>query len=127
MSLPWIRFQTSFPSSPEIVGLIDRKRHSAVVAFVCGLAYCGQHDATGGFIPKGALPFVHASKRDAADLVDCGLWQRGPTGYIVTGWDKYQQSNITQADRANSGRHAACVRWHTQPCSKCSPVDEEVS
>lgn len=119
----WIRFQTSFPGSPEVLALVGARKHKAIVTFVAGLGYCGQHE-TGGYIPDGALPLLHGTKREALDLVDAGLWEKGVTGYMVRGWDTYQHSNITAADRAAAGKIAACKRWHAQPCSKCRHVDE---
>lgn len=124
MSLDWIRLETSIAGDEKIVDLIERKRHTAVVAYVFSLAYCG-HQENHGFIHRGSLPMFHATKKDADDLVAVGLWDKMPSGWAIPNFDKYQLTNISAQDRTVSGKLAACKRWHSQPCAKCSPADDK--
>lgn len=54
MGLPWIRLDTSFPTNPKVLELVESKRHKAAFGYVCGLTYAGLH-GTDGFIPAGVL------------------------------------------------------------------------
>lgn len=126
VSLPWVRLDTAFGDNPKVLGLIGERKHRAVLAYVLGLAYSGKHEL-GGFIPRGALPVLHATTGDARALVDARLWHETPKGWQINDFGDYQVTNVTQENRINAAKVAACKRWHTQPCSKCLPVDEGVS
>lgn len=124
MAIPWVRLDTGFPDNPKVLELLARKRPTAVVAFICGIAWCGRQE-TAGAIPRTALPFLHATKRDAADLVSVRLWLPTEIGWQVKDFDEYQQTNVTSADRSRAGRKASCKRWHPQPCTQCGFATEE--
>jgi len=114
MGLPWIRLDTQFPSHPKILELIEEKKHSAAFAWVCGLAYSGAH-GTDGFMPKAALPFLHARKADADALVRVGLWTAKPGGWDINSWKEFQQSSSETEERkkrlSDRARKAAEARW----------------
>jgi len=111
VSLPWVRLDTQFGHNPKVLALIEAKAHPALVAYVCGLGYAGAH-GTAGFIPTAALPFVHATKRHAAQLVDVGLWHETVGGYQVNDWDDYQVSGEESQRRRKRAQKAALKRWH---------------
>lgn len=120
MGLPWVRFDTSFPHHDKVVELVGvRGGREAGFVYVCGLAYCGQHESD-GLIPFSALPFVHGRKRDAELLVAHGLWRPHPRGWEVVNYLERQASSATleqsRADRSAAGRKANCVRWHGARC-----------
>ncbi len=73
MGLPWVRLDTQFPSNPKVLELTSSNRWRAAFVYLTGLAYCGQH-GTDGYLPEASLPFIHATKRDADELVKVGLW-----------------------------------------------------
>jgi hypothetical protein len=62
--MPWVRLDTGLPDHPKILALIAAKKQRAALVYVFGLAYSGRHE-TDGFVPKMALPFLHASTADA--------------------------------------------------------------
>lgn len=128
MSLPWVRLDTGFPDNPKVLELLSAGKHKAVVVYVCSLAWAGRHD-TKGRVPKAALPFLHGTKRDADALVKARLWDATAdgSGWVVHDFEDYQITNVSQSDRSNAAKIAACKRWHSQPCSKCSPVDVEAA
>lgn len=126
MTLPWIRLDTAIGDNPKMLHLFELGKHRAVLAYILGLAYSGRHE-TAGLIPRGALPLLRATAGDARALVDARLWHAVDGGWAINDFDVYQITNVTQENRSNAAKIAACHRWHSQPCSKCSPIDQEAS
>ena len=110
MPLPWVRLDTQFPSNPKILGLIEDKNYRAAFAYVAGLCYSGAH-GTDGFLPDLSLPFIHATRRDATTLAECGLWVPAPGGWDINGWNEFQQSSDETAKRKEAAKKAALIRW----------------
>lgn len=110
MGLPWIRLDTSMPTNPKVLELIDAKRHKAAFGYVCGLTYAGLH-GTDGFIPAGVLVFIHMTKTEAAHLVDVGLWVPVAGGWLINGWDEFQVSDEAAKARRERAQKAAAKRW----------------
>lgn len=117
MSLPWVRLDTQFATNPKVLCLIEQKAHAAIVAYVCGLGYAGAH-GTAGYIPSSALPFIHASKRVAEQLVKAGLWHTAVGGYQVNDWDEYQPTGPEAEKRKEKAQLAALARWHPEEYEK---------
>lgn len=111
--LSWVRVDTQFAMNPKILMLVEDKAHRAINLYVFGLGYCGAQ-GTDGFVPKGALRFLHATKRDADKLVEVGLWVPNPAGWDVNGWRDYQPSSEETQRRKDKARKAAEVRWASQ-------------
>jgi len=109
--LPWVRLDTQFGHNPKVLVLIEAKAHAALVAYVCGLGYAGAQ-GTDGYIPVAALPFIHATKRHAHQLVDAGLWHETVGGWQVYDWDDYQRSSMDAVERRERAQRAALARWH---------------
>jgi hypothetical protein len=108
MGLPWVRLDTQFPSNPKVLELVAKKQQAAAFAYLCSLAYAGQH-GTDGYIPSYALPFIHATNQIAKQLVDVGLWHPTPGGWLVNGWDEFQVSDDAarkRRERAQKGGQA---------------------
>ena len=111
MPLPWVRLDTAFPSNPKLLAMVAEKDgHRAGLAYVCSLGYCGAH-GTDGFIPREALPFIHARPADAARLVRHGFWHDQPGGWLVNGWDEFQESSAETQERRRKAQMAAQIRW----------------
>jgi hypothetical protein len=119
MALPWVRLDTGLPDHPKILALIDMKKRNAALVYVMGLAYAGRHE-TDGFIPKSALPFLHANKADAHALCDVYLWHHADGGWQINDWAEYQptsdSSNARRAALRESSRKGNCVRHHGPDC-----------
>ena len=113
MGLPWIRLDTSFPTNPKVLELVESKRHKAAFGYVCGLTYAGLH-GTDGFIPVGALPFIHVTKAEAAHLVGVGLWVPVAGGWLINGWDEFQVSDEAAKKRRERAQKAAARRWEKE-------------
>lgn len=110
MALPWVRLDTQFASNPKILELISDKKYRAAFAWTCSLGYSGAH-GTDGFLPSTCLPFVHATKGDAADLVRSRLWLECPGGWEINGWTEFQESSEVAALRKKRAQEAARARW----------------
>lgn len=119
MSLPWVRLDTAIADHPKMLMLMDDKKHRAALAYILGITYSGRHELD-GFIPRAALPFLHATKADASALADVGMWSECQGGWRINGWEEYQvSSDETRKRREKSQRDAArmnCVRWHGSDC-----------
>lgn len=112
MPLPWVRLDTSLPSNPKILALLQRKDgHRAAFAYICGLAYSGAHGLD-GFLTKESLPFLHCRGCDAALLVQFGLWITVPGGWQINGWMEFQQSSEETQKRRARAIAAAQARWN---------------
>jgi hypothetical protein len=111
MGLPWVRLDTQFPSNPKVLELTSAGRWRAAFVYLTGLAYCGQH-GTDGYVPEACLPFIHATKRDADDLVKVGLWHTDMGGWSINGWSEFQISDEEAKARSEKARRAAMERWH---------------
>lgn len=110
MSLPWVRLDTGFPRNLKILSLAEDRQWQAITGYVCGLAYAGEQ-GTDGFIARGALPFIHATPRTAAQLVEVGLWVTAGGGWEINDWREYQPSPEANARRSDHARVAAQKRW----------------
>lgn len=110
MGLPWVRLDTQFASNPKVLELTAAGRWRAAFVYVAGLAYSGAH-GTNGYLPDASLGFIHATKRDAADLVKAGLWHEDVGGFQINGWDEFQISDEAAQARRDKARKAALTRW----------------
>jgi hypothetical protein len=110
MGLPWVRLDCQMPTNPKVLQLIERKRFRAAFAYVCSLTYSGQH-GTDGFIPATALMFIHATRAEANQLVEVGLWVPAPGGWIINGWDEFQVSDEAAKKRRERAQKGAAKRW----------------
>lgn len=116
-----MRLDTAFPRNHKILVLLGMKDgHRSALAYICGLTYCGEH-GTDGFIPREALPFLHARKADADRLVKVCLWREEPGGWSVESWAEYQPSSEEAQRRSNKARAAAAARWDAKPDLRVMP------
>jgi hypothetical protein len=110
VGLPWVRLDTQFPSNPKVLELTAAKRWRAAFVYVASLAYAGSH-GTDGYIPDNSLMFLHATKVEAAQLVEAGLWNPAPGGWEVNGWDEFQVSDEAAKRRRDRAQKGAAKRW----------------
>lgn len=120
MSLSWVRLDTSFPTHDKVLELVEQRGgREAGFVYLCGLAYAGLHESD-GLIPFGALPIVHAKRRDADLLVAAGMWKPHPRGWEIVNWSQRNQSGelTGKVRRAQSlgATKANCIRWHGPDC-----------
>ena len=114
MSLPWVRLEAGLAQNPKILDLIERKAHRAAFGYVLSIAYAATQD-TDGYLPPGALPFLHLTRKDADTLVTVGLWQRDGNGWRIPDYLEYQPGKAYK----DQHKRAVCARWikEGRPCS----------
>ena len=111
MPLPWVRLDTAFPMNPKLLTMLQEKDgHRAAFVYVCALSYSGGQ-GTDGFISSAALPFIHGRPKDATLLVRCGFWIPQPGGWLINGWNEFQQSNEETQQRRVRAQALAESRW----------------
>lgn len=113
MALGWIRFDTSLPDHPKVLTLLSLKGgREAGFVYCCGLAYAGKH-GTDGFLPRESLARINGRVADADRLVEVGLWRADEMsgGWLINGWDEYQESSEETKNRRAKAQLAAAARW----------------
>jgi hypothetical protein len=125
--LPWVRLDSGIGQNPKVIALAVAQRWRAVTVYMVSLGWSGQQ-GTNGFIPAAALPFVHATRREANQLTDVGLWHRSDIGdgWIINDWNDYQVGTAYTEQASVKGRKGNCVRWHGHACG-CWKAPENVS
>ena len=118
MALPWFRVQTGWYMNPKVAELVSRGRHRSVVAYLSSVSFAVQQE-TDGHIATAVLPLIHASSKDATDLVSVGLWHETDGGWAINDYLEYQPSKADQKAYRDSRRIAACNRWMREgkPCT----------
>ena len=113
MGLPWVRLDTAFPRNHKVLGLLDDKDgYRTAFVYTCALAYSGEQ-GTAGFIPRSALPFIHARQVDVNRLVAARLFICEPRGggWNVNDWADFQPTTEENERRSQRAKDAAAVRW----------------
>ena len=110
MGLNWVRVDSAFARNHKIIDLASRRQWQAITAYVCGLGYSAEHGLD-GFIPKAAMPFIHATPAVAKQLVNVELWHAVPGGWEVHDWSEYQPTSAETAKRKARAKAAAEMRW----------------
>lgn len=104
--MAWVYLDNAFPDHPKVAAAGG----DAAWLFVCGLAYVKRYE-TEGFIPSAQVPRLTDRKspnRVAARLVEVGLWDPHPDGFMV---HDYHDWNRPGHDRKEKARKAARARW----------------
>ena len=111
MPLPWVRLDTAFPYNQKLLAMLRRKDgHRAAFVYLCGLSISGGQGSD-GFLSDESLPFTHGRNADAALLVEFGFWIPQPGGWLVNGWDEFQQSTEETQLRRTRAQALAEMRW----------------
>lgn len=110
MALPWVRLDTQWPHNPKFLMLAEDKNWRAITVYMASLAYSGAH-GTKGFLPSLALPLLHGTRREAAELVDVRLWLPQQGGWDINGWDEFQPDTDDAEARRERAIKAARARW----------------
>lgn len=110
--LNWVRLDAGWPHNPKFLMLVEDKKFRAIAVYMGGLAWSGAQGQA-GFIPGYALPMIHGTKREAAELVEVRLWIERQGGWDINDWADYQPSSEEQQQRSERARLAAHKRWGT--------------
>lgn len=77
--------------------------NDAVALWVMAGSWCASY-MTDGLLPFQMLAFVRGTKTAAEELVDAGLWDTTPGGWLFHDWDHYQQTKAEVEDRRERDR-----------------------
>lgn len=124
----WARIDTALLTDEKLLELEEDHALGSLI-YVSAILYC-RGRTTDGLFPEGAilsaLPYAGASevRRILGALVDVGLLDREGRGYVVNGYERWQQTadevdELTEKRRA-AGREGAKKRW-----KKREPVETE--
>jgi hypothetical protein len=105
-----VRLDTQWPQNPKFLMLAEDKKWRAITVYMGGLAYSGAH-GTKGFLPALCLSLCHGTKREAAELVEVGLWIPQPGGWDINGWSEFQPETDDAEARRDKAKKAAAARW----------------
>jgi hypothetical protein len=116
MGLPWIRFDTNMPMHDKVITLAGYgdKGLAAAFVYVASLAYAGAN-ATDGYIPRGALPFVHGKPAHVRLLLEVRLWEQADKGWRIRNYgDRNVVGTVQQViseGLSEAGKKGAAARW----------------
>lgn len=110
MGMPWVRLDTQWTTNPKFLMLAEDRKWRSICVYMAGLGYSGVH-GTAGFLPLVALPMLHGTRKEAADLVEVGLWNPAQGGWDINGWAEFQPSLEDAQNRSERARKAAQKRW----------------
>ena len=111
MPLPWVRMDTQWPHNPKFLMLVEDGKWRAVAVYWAGLGWSAAQGLD-GFVPYYALPQVHATRKNAGELVEVALWHPCEGGWLINGYAEFQPSNEEHQARSKRAQAAAMVRWH---------------
>lgn len=91
--MPWVRIDEDFYLHPKV----RKAGTDAMALHVAALCYCN-HYLTDGYLPSTVLPslllFEHGQQPEdvARRLVEAGMWEKAPGGYVIHDYLDYQPS-----------------------------------
>lgn len=113
--MAWFKVDDGFWAHPKTFMLSD-----AAIALWLKAGTWASQMLTDGMIPANAVSIFRTTDEVAQELVQSGLWRSTGVGFVFHDWDEYQPSaeveKTKRAARAESGRRAACARWHGPEC-----------
>jgi len=111
MAFAWVRVDANLAANHKVLALLEQRGGDhALNVFIFSLGYC-MNANNDGFVPKTAPGLFHGSKKDAALLVDVGLWHELPGGWQIHDWRDYQPSSEEAQKRSDKAKRAAAARW----------------
>lgn len=105
----WLKLYDDLPEHPKVVGL----NHRTFRAHIEALCYASRN-LTDGFVPSSVLRRLHADKNVARALVDAGLWEENPHGYVIHNYACVQRS----AEQVANERRTAAERMRNVRANK---------
>jgi hypothetical protein len=102
--LSWVRIDDGAPEHRKQLDAGPK----ACWLWLCGLAYCNRQKARDGFIPlsKVKLLYPGLGLKEAERLVQVGLWDHHPNGFVVHDYHDYQPDS-ERAEEIRAARSAA--------------------
>lgn len=92
--MAWFRVDDGFWCHPKVIGCPP-----AAVALWVRAGSWSAAQLTDGRVPRTALGMLGGRPKDAAALVDAGLWRTTPDGWRFHGWEEFQPSRADVEQR----------------------------
>jgi hypothetical protein len=147
--MAWVRIDDRMPEHPKVAAAGPL----ALAMQIAGLCYCNR-ELTDGFIPRakartlldweivradGTCYSIGIAQGMAGDdvssdwvidlLVETGMWEEVPGGYLIHDYSDYQptraQVKSTQTSKSKAGKEGARSRWHGK--TKAEPIAEAMA
>lgn len=120
MGMPWVRLDSAFSRNHKVLALLGQPNgHRRVAIYTFALGHSGE-GGLDGFIPREALPLIHAKPADMAALVEVALVQEIAGGWVIPDWSEYQPTSAETAARSQRAKEAAAKRWSKHNASKAT-------
>jgi hypothetical protein len=85
--MPWFRVDDGFWGHPKRLGL----PYSAIGLWTVAGSWVARN-LTDGHVPRAVLTILSGTRKDAAALVQAGLWVEHEDGWMFKDWDHYQKT-----------------------------------
>jgi len=103
----WVRLDDGFYEHPKLLGIPRATRW----VWVAGLGYSARFHQD-GLVPAISLARLEGNAREAAQLVDAGLWVPDEHGWRIHDYAQYQPMNgELSRKRSEAGKKGAQARW----------------
>jgi hypothetical protein len=97
--MPWFKVDDSFESHPKVKSIPRARRVKAIGLWTLAGSWAARQ-LTDGFVPDYMLDELAASRREAATLVEVGLWVVAEGGYAFKDWHDWQPTKAkVEAER----------------------------
>jgi len=112
--MAWVKIDDQFYDHPKWADAPG----DSIALWLCAMAWCNRNDAFDGYIPAaklGGLFAVKNAKRTCADLVARRAFVPHDNGYLIHGYEEWQQNEkvrAVRAKRSEAGKKGAESRWH---------------
>lgn len=117
-ALSWVRLDCGFPRNHKVLALLlEKNGHRACLLYTFALTYCGEQGSD-GFVPREALPLIHATPGDMQQLANVGLVTEIAGGWQIPDWAEYQPTSKETAERSDRMRELAARRWSQKQAQK---------
>lgn len=102
--MPWFRVDSDFHEHPKVLLLRDNRHGTAAIAlWLYAGCWCNRH-ATNGHVPRHLLRLLQFTPAAAKALVEVGLWEVAPKGWMYKDWLDYQPSADDIKERREAWR-----------------------
>ena len=98
--MAWARIDDGFSEHPKTLAL--KGWGSELGVYMAALCYCARRRDPTITIP--ALRVIGAKPATAARMVELGLWDATPDGWVIHDWEEYQRVDVTAAERKRRQR-----------------------
>lgn len=119
--MPWFKVDDAFHASRKVRSIPPRQRFAAVGLWAIAGSWCSQ-EMTDGHVPDYMIREWGATEKVVDALVDCGLWERGESGYRIVNWRKHSDGEYRRNIRKSV--REAVMRRDGNRCVACGAEND---